>query len=142
MPDRFKRYGSLVAAQAPAEARTAMHERKPGSDTAEAALRALRTASRTRSQRLRAASGVVAFLCLLLFLSLALLAAWETWTQMQAPAYFLPCFAVLAAALQRVLGLIARRGRLRRPRVGQATYWALLTGSTFFLLMLLAGGVL
>lgn len=119
-----------------------MHEDKTPADTLERTLSSLRTASRVRARRLALTGHLVSFLCLLLFLAVSLFAARETWISLDAPSYVLVCFAGLATALQQMLGLRVRGGRLRRRRTHQPLWWALAGASLICLASLHLGGVL
>ncbi len=115
-----------------------MHDKKTSGETLERTLRDLRAASRVRARRLQQTGRLVAFVCLLLFLAVSLLAASEVWASLAAPLYALPAFAALALALQRILGLRVRGGRLGAGR-GPAARWWWVAGASLLVLCVLRG---
>ena len=90
-----------------------MNSNEPTPDSVEQAMQEMRARSRSRTRRLKLTADLLVFASLLAFLGLSLLAARATWEALQLPGYLLIPFVVLAFAVQRILGLTVRRGRLR-----------------------------
>jgi len=113
-----------------------MPNQKLTSDALQQELQRLRDASRSRARRLQLTADLIVFLCLLLFLAMSMFAAKALWDSLHAPVYAALAFAVLAASIQRVLGLSIHRGQFRRPLRYQPLWWTvlLLSGTAMVLL--------
>ena len=108
-----------------------MSNNKISSDSLQEQLDRLRDASRRKARRRKSNADRVVFASLIMFLLLSLLAARATWEAAQAPVYVVVLIALLAAALQRLLGLRVRHGKLHSGSGPQAWWWlaALLCGA-------------
>jgi len=115
-----------------------MTNKKMSADMLQQELERLRNTSRLRNRRLQHAGALIVSLSLVLFLVLWLYAAKAVWDGLHAPIHVAVIIGMLAAALQRLLGITVHSGRFRghlRPQ----PFWGAIVLLCGAALILLAG---